>query len=64
MKLKLFRVRAKPRGFAEFVDARSIIRGVVLFPTFEQHTDYFIFDVLDEDIFMRVWELWKDRGRQ
>jgi hypothetical protein len=63
-KLELFRVRGKPRRSAEFVDARSIIRGVLLVPTFGQDTDYYVFDVLDADIFMRVRELWKDRELQ
>jgi len=57
-KLELFRVRAQPRSSAEFVDARSIIRGVLLVPTFEQNNDYFVFDVLDDDLFIRVRELW------
>ena len=59
--LELFRVRAQPRGSAEFVDARSIIRGVLLVPTFEKEDDYFIFDVLDADLFLRMKELWKEK---
>jgi len=62
--LELFRVRAQPRRSAEFVDARSIIRGVLLFPTFERDGDYFVFDVLDADLFMRVKELWKEKQTQ
>ena len=54
-------MRAQPRGSAEFVDARSIIRGVLLFPTFEKEGDYFVFDVLDADFFLRMKELWKER---
>ena len=59
--LELLRVRAQPRGSAEFVDARSIIRGVLLVPTFEKDDDYFVFDVLDADLFLHVKELWKER---
>jgi hypothetical protein len=59
--LELYRVRAQSRGSAEFVDARSIIRGVLLVPTFEKEDDYFVFDVLDTDIFLRMKELWKER---
>ena len=59
--LELLRVRAQPRGSAEFVDARSIIRGVLLVPTFEKEGDYFVFDVLDADLFLRVRELLKER---
>ena len=58
-KLELFRVCGQPRGSAEFVDARSIIRGVLLVPTFEQDDDFFVFDVLDADLFMRMREMWK-----
>ena len=54
-------MRAQPRGSAEFVDARSIIRGVLLVPTFEKEDDYFIFDVLDADLFLCMKELWKER---
>lgn len=61
-KLGLFRVRAQLRGRTEFVDVRTIIRGVVLFPTFEKETDYYVFDVLEEDIFMRIQEVWKEKG--
>ena len=60
--LKLLRVRAQPRASAEFVDARSIIRGILLIPTFEKDGDYFVFDVLDDDLFMRVQEIWKEKG--
>jgi hypothetical protein len=60
-KLELLRVRAQPRGSAEFVDARSIIRGVPLVPTFERDGDYFVFDVLDADLFMRVREMWSEK---
>jgi hypothetical protein len=59
--LELYRVRAQPRRSAEFVDARSIIRGVLLFPTFEKEGDYFVFDVLDADIFLRMKELWEEK---
>jgi hypothetical protein len=59
--LELFRVRAQPRGSPEFVDARSIIRGVLLVPTFEKEGDFFVFDVLDADLFLRMKELWKER---
>jgi hypothetical protein len=58
MELGLFRVCAQTRASAEFVDARSIIRGVVLVPTFEKDDDYFVFDVLDADLFMRIQEIW------
>ena len=60
-RLELYRLRAQPRGSAEFVDARSIIRGVLLVPTFEKEDDYFVFDVLDADLFLRMKELWKER---
>ena len=56
--LELFRICAQPRGTPEFIDARSIIRGVVLVPTFEKDGDYFVFDVLDADMFIRIQELW------
>ena len=54
-------MRAQLRGSAKFVDARSIIRGVLLVPTFEKEGDYFVFDVLDGDLFLRMKELWKER---
>jgi len=62
--LQLFRVRAKARTSSCFISAKSIIRGVVLVPTFLKDNDHYIFDVLDDDIFMHVQDLWKKRLRQ
>ena len=59
--LELFRVHAQLHGSAEFVDAHSIIQGVLLVPTFEKDDNYFVFDVLDANLFLHVKELWKER---
>ena len=55
--LELFCVHTQLRGSAEFVDARSIIHGVLLVPTFEKDDDYFVFDALDANLFLHVKEL-------
>jgi hypothetical protein len=59
--LQLFRIRAKARTSSCFISAKSIIRGVLVIPTFRKDDNYYIFDVLDDDLFMRVQDLWKER---
>ena len=58
---QLFRIHAKARGSSLFILAKSIICGVVVVPTHVKNNDYFVFDLLDDDLFMRVRDLWKDR---
>lgn len=59
--LQLFRIRAKARTSSCFISAKLIIRGVVIIPTFLKDNNYYVFDVLDDDLFMRVQDLWKER---
>lgn len=61
--LQLFRIRAKARQSSYFISAKLIIRGVVIIPTFLKDDNYYVFDVLDADLFMRVQDLWKERIR-
>ena len=58
---QLFRIRAKAHASSCFISAKSIIRGVVVIPTYMKEGDYYVFDLLDDDIFCRVRALWKDR---
>jgi hypothetical protein len=59
---QLFRIRARAaRTSSCFISARSIIRGVVVIPTYIKEGDYYVFDLLDDDIFSRVQALWKER---
>ncbi|KAF6743131.1 hypothetical protein DFP72DRAFT_1102075 [Ephemerocybe angulata] len=60
-RLGFYRVSTqKPRGSApEFVFARTIVRGTVLVPANELKSEFFVFDVLDADMFLRVQELLK-----
>jgi hypothetical protein len=58
---QLFRIHAKARGSSRFISANSIIRGVVVVPTYTKDSEYFVFDLLDGDLFMRVRDLWKER---
>ncbi|KAF6759534.1 hypothetical protein DFP72DRAFT_1100990 [Ephemerocybe angulata] len=53
-KLGLYRVRQGLQPKPEFIFARQIIRGTVLVPADENGQDFFIFDVLDSDMFLRV----------
>jgi hypothetical protein len=59
---QLFRIRARTRTSSHFISAKSIIRGVVVIPTYITEGDYYVFDLLDEDIFFRVRDLWKERS--
>ncbi len=42
----------------EVIFARSIIRGLMVIPAYEEseHDDYIVFDVLDTDMFLRTQE--------
>jgi hypothetical protein len=59
--LRLFRIRAKARTSSCFISAKLIVRGVVVIPTFLKDDNYYVFDVLDDDLFMRIRDLWKER---
>lgn len=52
--LGFYRIKQNPRVVPELVFARSIIRGTVLSPANDSNTEYFVFDVLDADMFLRV----------
>ena len=58
---ELFRIRARPRSSSSFISAKSIIRGVVVIPTYVEEGDFYVFDLLDDDIFTRVQNLWRGR---
>jgi len=57
----LFRIRARARESSCIISATSIIRGVIVIPTYLKEGDFYIFDLLDDDIFLRVQALWKER---
>ncbi|EPQ50176.1 hypothetical protein GLOTRDRAFT_82536 [Gloeophyllum trabeum ATCC 11539] len=54
--LCFYRVKARTRSEAEFIDARSILRGALLAPDFEEgHEDeYLVMDTVDTDMFLRL----------
>lgn len=60
--LELLRLRETPAANATFVSIYSIIRGAVLIPSGEatnHASDYFLFDVLDADMFLRGRDILK-----
>ncbi|KAJ6451798.1 hypothetical protein C8R45DRAFT_1057103 [Mycena sanguinolenta] len=59
--LKLFRVRAKPRHASEFIPVRSIIRGAVVVPDSKKSGDFFVMDVLEGDMFLRLRDMYRAR---
>jgi hypothetical protein len=59
---QLFRIRARARTSSRFISAKSIIRGVIVIPTYITEGDYYVFDLLDDDIFVRVRDLWKEKS--
>lgn len=59
---EFYRVCATKKVKPELVFARTIIRGAVLCSTYSTTDDYFVFDVLDSDMFLRVRELKKRLG--
>lgn len=54
--LGFIRIRAQLRDHAEFFPARSIIRGAFVVPTNEKADEYFVVDVVDTDMFIRIQE--------
>lgn len=58
--LGLYRLRARPQRNSEFFMLDSIIRGAVLVPDFGKDGDYFVHDLIDTDIFLRMLE-WRSR---
>ena len=58
--LGLYRVSAKANPCPEIIFARSIIRGTLLVPDFSKplsSLNFYVFDVLDSDMFLRKGEL-------
>ena len=55
--LELIRLRQRSVQNAEFFFARSIIRGAVIFPAYDEKKDSVLFDILDTDIFLRSKEI-------
>ncbi|KAJ7102054.1 hypothetical protein C8R44DRAFT_747072 [Mycena epipterygia] len=59
--LRFHRVHAKPRKNAEFISVHSIIRGVLLAPDFDNYGEFFIVDIVDTDISLRLKDMYPDR---
>ena len=55
--LELIRLRQRSVQNAEFFFARSIIRGAVIFPAYDDEKDSVLFDILDTDMFLRNKEI-------
>lgn len=55
--LGLYRVRSQPRQHSEFIPLQSIIRGALLFPDQDQPDEFFVVDVADTDMFIRMKNL-------
>ena len=55
--LRFARVRSKPRSQPEFLPARSIRRGAAVVPTGDNYVDYYVVDLLDGDMFLRVEDI-------
>jgi len=51
--LGLVRLRQRPVEKVEFFFARSIVRGAVVFPAYDDEKDSILFDILDTDMFLR-----------
>lgn len=53
----LHRVRETSTGRPQLYFARSIIRGGLLVPVEDSQVDFYVFDVADGDMFLRVREI-------
>ncbi|KAJ6553880.1 hypothetical protein B0H10DRAFT_1848583, partial [Mycena sp. CBHHK59/15] len=58
--LRLHQVRAKPRKDAEIISAHSIVRGALLAPDFDSADEFFVVDIADTDISLRLKSLYPD----
>jgi hypothetical protein len=55
--LSISRWRAQPRTQCEVIPSRNIERGAVLVKDPTYSGDHFLIDTLDEDMYLRVWDL-------
>ena len=55
--LGFIHLHQRPECKAEFFFAHSIIRGAVIFPAYDEETDYMVFDIADTDMFLRTKEI-------
>ncbi|KIJ58540.1 hypothetical protein HYDPIDRAFT_184182 [Hydnomerulius pinastri MD-312] len=55
-------VRAKPRPSSIFISCRSVIRGAMVVPDFDEPGDYLVVDGVDTDMFLRMNALRKAAG--
>ncbi|KAI0739985.1 hypothetical protein C8Q80DRAFT_1222134 [Daedaleopsis nitida] len=55
--LGFYRVRARTRSRAEFFSVHSIVRGALLVPDFGKDGDFFVDDLVDTDMFLRMKKL-------
>ncbi|KAF9235747.1 hypothetical protein BU15DRAFT_77676 [Melanogaster broomeanus] len=60
--LGFWRIRAQPRSESTFISCRSIIRGAMVVPDFDEPGDYLVVDGVDTDMFLRVGMLRKKAG--
>lgn len=51
------------KGPTQFIWARSIIRGVPIFPAYDILDDFIVFDVIDADMMLRMQDLREGRDR-
>ena len=47
----------KAREACKFFSVKSIIRGALLAPSFDDEDEYLVLDVLDGDMFLRVRDI-------
>ncbi len=55
--LRFLRIRIQPPTSTEFIWARSIIRGTLVFPAFDKESDTIVFDLVDPDMYVRIQEI-------
>ncbi|KAJ6455239.1 hypothetical protein C8R45DRAFT_1056741 [Mycena sanguinolenta] len=59
--LKLFQVHAKLRHASEFIPVHSIICGAVVVPDSKKSGDFFVMDVQEGDVFLRLRDMYRAR---
>ncbi|KAK7001923.1 hypothetical protein R3P38DRAFT_2540149 [Favolaschia claudopus] len=59
--LRTYHLHSKARKEAEFVSAHSIVRGLLLVPDFDNAGEFFIHDVADTDVSLRLKHMYPKR---
>lgn len=59
--LQIHRVFARPRQESQFYFLRSVVRGAALVEDSKAYGEYLVWDVIDDDMYLRIKQMFPDR---